>query len=59
MNIAKNINESEVDEDEEIFKLIHGKNVYLIYLQTAPHVKVPINKYLDDFAQKKKKKKNY
>ena len=54
MNIAKNINESEVDEDEEIFKLIHGKNVYLIYLQTAPHVKVPINKYLDDFAQKEK-----
>ena len=54
MNIIKNINESEVDEDEEIFKLIHGKNVYLIYLPTAPHIKGPINQYLEDFAQKEK-----
>ena len=54
MNIVKNINESEIDEDEEIFKLIHGKNVYLIYLQTAQHIKGPINQYLEDFAQKER-----
>ena len=54
MNIVKNKNESELDEDEEIFRLIHGKNVYLIYLPTAPHVRAPINKYLEDIAQKEK-----
>ena len=54
MNIVKNINESEENEDEAIFKLIHGKNVYLIYLPTAPHVRGPINKYMGDFVQKEK-----
>jgi hypothetical protein len=45
---------SELEEDEESHKLIQGKIVYLMYIPTSPHVDKPINKYLEEFAQKEK-----
>ena len=53
LNLGKKKNEYE-DEDEESHRLIQGKIVYLIYIPTSPHVDGPINKYLEEFAQKEK-----
>ena len=52
-NLGKNKNELE-EEDEESHRLIQGKIVYLMYIPTSPHVDKPINKYLEEFAQKEK-----
>ena len=46
------------DEDEEARKLIHGKNVYLIYLPISPHIREPIKAFLEDFIKKEKEEQD-
>ena len=52
-NLGKKKSELE-EEDEESHRLIQGKIVYLMYIPTSPHVDKPINKYLEEFAEKEK-----
>ena len=58
VNLAKKRIKSDNDEDEEARKLIHGKNVYLIYLPTSPHIREPIRVYLEDLIKKEKEEED-
>ena len=52
-NICKNKNDF-LDDFEEEYKLIHGNIVYLIYIYTPPHMRVPIQKVIDELEKKRK-----
>jgi hypothetical protein len=44
------------NEDEE--NQIQGSMFYLIYIPTTPHVRAPIQKYLEDYAHKEKEEED-
>ena len=58
VNLTKKRIETDDDENEEARKLIHGKNVYLIYLPISPHIREPIRAYLEDFIKKEKEEED-
>ena len=53
INITKNRNDIFKDDEEE-YKLIQGKIIYLMYICTPPHMRAPIQKIIDELEKKKK-----
>ena len=54
INLTKNRDYLKVEQEDDEHRLIHGKIVYLIYIETPPHMIPPLQKLIEEVEKKQK-----